>query len=48
MMLMDFVDHVWTEVYSEFKGRWVHCDSGEEAYDQVIESWVDCFMSGSC
>lgn len=26
---------MWTEIYSESKQRWVHCDPAEEAFDQV-------------
>ncbi|KAI8147306.1 hypothetical protein BJV82DRAFT_595041 [Fennellomyces sp. T-0311] len=41
-LVFDKTDHVWTECYSEVKERWVHCDSGEEAYDQPLlysEGW---------
>ncbi|KAI9316425.1 hypothetical protein BX666DRAFT_1950459 [Dichotomocladium elegans] len=41
-LVYDKTDHVWTEIYSEAKERWIHCDSGEEAWDQPLlysEGW---------
>jgi len=36
--VMDFTDHVWTEIYIESEKRWVHCDSCEGAgsYDSPL------------
>eukprot|EP01130_Rhizamoeba_saxonica_P003358 TRINITY_DN1422_c0_g1_i4.p1 TRINITY_DN1422_c0_g1~~TRINITY_DN1422_c0_g1_i4.p1 ORF type:complete len:850 (+),score=133.76 TRINITY_DN1422_c0_g1_i4:302-2551(+) len=31
--VLDSTDHIWTEVYSHYKQKWIHCDSCEGAYN---------------
>jgi peptide-N4-(N-acetyl-beta-glucosaminyl)asparagine amidase len=34
--VLDFTDHVWTEIYCNEQKRWIHCDSCENIFDEPL------------
>ncbi|GFS29150.1 peptide-N(4)-(N-acetyl-beta-glucosaminyl) asparagine amidase [Nephila pilipes] len=35
-LVVDWTDHLWTEVYSESRDRWIHCDPCENICDRPL------------